>query len=332
MPIRPPYLLFLGDGDQAKTATGVAYWRPELCAGQLRMPGGSVDLNLPDLSPEQAAARGVKTLLIGVAPHGGQLPEAWTALIVEALQAGLDVAAGLHTRIAGVAEIASAAKAHGRTLFDVRHPDRNFAVASGKRRPGRRLLTVGTDCEVGKMFTALALERELRRRGRDADFRATGQTGIFIAGRGVSVDAVVSDFVAGAAEWLSPANEPDHWDLIEGQGSIFHPAYAGVTLSLIHGSQPDALVLCHDASRRRVVGYEDYPIQPFAVCIDENTRAARLTNPDARLIGMSVNTSTLGSAEASAYLAELEDDLKLPCVDPVRTGVGRLADLLEAWT
>ena len=170
---------------------------------------------------------------------------------------------------------------------------------TGKKRSGRRVLTVGTDCAVGKKYTALAIEKEMRARGVDADFRATGQTGIFISGRGIAVDSVVSDFVSGAAEWLSPAAAPQHWDVIEGQGSLFHPAYAGVTLGLIHGSQPDALVLCHDLARTGIADYEGYAIPSYEACFEAYLAAARLTNPAARFAGVSLNTSSLDEAAAA---------------------------------
>src|SRR5262249_59701916 len=146
----------------------------------------------------------------------------WTGVLKRALELGLDLASGLHKRLSDVPALAEAAKRHGRQLFDVRHPTRDFAVGTGKKRPGKRLLTVGTDCSIGKMYTALALEKAMRARAFDADFRATGQTGIFIAGSGVSIDAVVADFISGAVEYLSPAAEPNHWALIQGQGSSFH--------------------------------------------------------------------------------------------------------------
>ena len=161
---------------------------------------------------------------------------------------------------------------------------------TGKKRSGKRVLTVGTDCAVGKKYTALAIEKEMRSRGVDADFRATGQTGIFISGRGIAVDSVVSDFVSGAAEWLSPAAAPQHWDVIEGQGSLFHPAYAGVTLGLIHGSQPDVMVLCHDLARTGIADYDGYAIPSYEACFEAYLAAARLTNPAARFAGVSLNT------------------------------------------
>lgn len=328
MQIKTPYLLFLGEGDQAKTSSGVAYWRPESCAGQLRLPGCSVNLGLPDIAIKDAAQQGVKTLLIGVAPHGGKMPEHWIDIVREALQAGLDVAAGLHTRIRSIPEVRQLADSLGREVFDVRHPDREFKVGGGEPRPGKRLLTVGTDCETGKMFTALALEREMHKRGIRADFRATGQTGIFIAGSGVSVDAVVSDFVSGAAEYLSPPADDDHWDVIEGQGCLLHPAYAGVTLGLVHGSQPQAMVLCHVAGRETLIGFPRYRIPSFARCIEIYEEAASLTSPGARCIGMSINTSKLDEDAAMRFLAAAEQETGLPCVDAVRTGVGRLVDTL----
>ena len=185
---------------------------------------------------------------------------------------------------------------------------------------------MGTDCDVGKMFTGLSIEREMRRRGLAVDFRATGQTGILIAGEGVSIDAVVSDFVSGAAESLSPDNDDEHWDVIEGQGCLQHPAYAAVTLGLIHGSQPDAIVLCHAADRRVLYGFPNYPTLSFERCIEDNLTAARLTNPAVECVGLSVNTSMLDEEERAEYLARQSEDLGLPCVDPVATGVAPLVD------
>jgi uncharacterized NAD-dependent epimerase/dehydratase family protein len=199
-------------------------------------------------------------------------------------------------------------------------------VASGRKRTGKRLLTVGTDCCVGKKYTALALFRALEGRGRDATFRATGQTGILIAGSGIPMDAVVSDFLSGAAEVLTPDNEPGHWDVIEGQGSLFHPAYAAVTLGLLHGSQPDALVLCHDAGRTHIDEYPDYPIPPLGDCIDAYLRAARLTSPRVRFIGVSLNTSGLPPARRSEAIDSAVARTGLPCADPGLGGIEVLVD------
>jgi len=331
MRIPYPALLFLGAGDDlaAKTAHGIRHWRPDWCLGQLRLPGATAELRLPDLTPAAAARLGAKSLIIGVANPGGFVPDEWLPTLVAALEAGLDIAAGLHDRLSDIPVLRSTAQRLGRALHDVRHPPASgFPVGNGCKRPGKRLLTVGTDCSVGKMFTSLALERELHRRGVHADFRATGQTGIFIAGGGVSVDAVVSDFVAGAAETLSPANEVEHWDLIEGQGSLFHPAYAGVTMGLIHGSQPDALVLCHATGRARMDDCPDYEPPSLEEALDLNLRVARRTNPNAQFVGIAINTSALDKNAAHALLADTQERLQLPCCDPVRTGVANIVDHL----
>ena len=331
MALRTPYLLFLGDApDQlaAKTAAGIAFWRPQIARGQFRLPGCRADLGLPDMTIEQAAAAGVGTVILGVANRGGILGKGWDAPLLRALDLGIDIASGLHRRLGEVPALREAAARHGRQLIDVRHPTRDFAVGNGATRPGKRLLTVGTDCSIGKMFTALALEKEMRARGLNADFRATGQTGIFIAGDGVSIDAVVSDFVSGAVECLSPANAPDHWDVIEGQGSLFHPSYAGVTLGLIHGAQPDALVICHEPIRTHMRGLPDYPLPDLKLGIARHVEAAQLTNPAARCVGISVNTQGLGDAAARDYLRRTADDLGLPCGDPVRTGIGPIVDAI----
>ncbi|MBM3516972.1 MAG: DUF1611 domain-containing protein, partial [Alphaproteobacteria bacterium] len=319
---------FLGDArDQlaAKTAAGVAYWRPEWCLGQFRLDGCRADLGLPDLTVAEAASRGVKTMLIGVANQGGFIAANWTAAMLAALECGIDLASGLHARLSDIDAVRETAARLGRRLIDVRHPTRAFKTGTGAKRPGNRLLTVGTDCSCGKMYTALALERALRARGVAADFRATGQTGIFIAGEGVSVDAVVADFISGATEWLSPGAAPEHWDLIEGQGSLFHPAYAGVSLGLLHGAQPDALVLCHEPTRTHMRGLPHYPIPSLGTCLEANLGAARLTNPAVRLAGISINTSALPPERARAQLEEIELAFGVPCVDPVLTGVDRIA-------
>ena len=331
MEIASPYLMFLGDAaDQlaAKTAQGVKDWRPDWCIGQLRLPGCEADLKLKDMTLEQAAAAGVKTVIVGVANRGGVIGESWIGVLERALELGLDLASGLHKRLSEVPALVEAAKKHGRHLFDVRHPARDFAVGNGRKRTGKRMLTVGTDCSIGKMYTALAVEKDMRARGLKADFRATGQTGIFIAGDGVSIDAVVSDFVAGAVEWIAPDNEPDHWDLVEGQGSLFYASYAGVTLGLIHGAQPDALVMCHEPGRPHMRGLPHCQLPDLQTCIDANVAAARLTNPNVRCVAMSLNTSALDAAAAERTLRDTEQKCGLPAVDPLRTGVGRIVDVL----
>jgi uncharacterized NAD-dependent epimerase/dehydratase family protein len=329
MRIEQPYLLFLGDApDQlaAKTAQGVADWRPETCVGQLKFTDCNADLGLPDMSLDDGLENGAKTLVIGVANRGGVISDIWTEVLVKALELGLDLASGLHGRLADVPELAAAAERTGRKLFDVRHPSETFSVGDGKKRPGKRLLTVGTDCSCGKMYTSLALEREMRARGLKVDFRATGQTGILIAGGGVSIDAVVADFISGATESLSPANDSDHWDLVEGQGSLFHASFAGVSLGLLHGSQPDVVVMCHEPTREHMRGLPQYALPDIQACIEVNLSAARLTNPGVVCAGLSVNTSRLDPEAAKTCLAELEAEFGLPAVDPLRDGVGRLVD------
>ena len=328
MDISQPYLLFLGDvHDQlaAKTAQGIVDWRPEWCIGQLRLPGCEADLKLEELTVADAVSRGVRTMVVGVANAGGVLPEHWISSIVEALDAGLDIATGLHTRLASIPEIAEAAQRNGRRLHDVRFSDMKFATGKGTRRTGLRLLTVGTDCSVGKKYAALALEREMRARGMNADFRATGQTGVFISGRGVAIDAVVADFISGAAEWIAPANDADHWDVIEGQGSLFHPSFASVTLGLLHGSQPDAIVVCHEPTRTKMRGVE-HPLPTIGEVIDRTLQNGSLTNPDMKCVGIAVNTAALAPDAAKAVLAEIEAEYDLPTVDPIRDGVAQIVD------
>jgi uncharacterized NAD-dependent epimerase/dehydratase family protein len=330
--LKKPYLLLIGDMENpvnAKTAFGLRDWTPEACIGQLRFSAKAVDLGLPQMSPAQAVAAGAKTLVIGIAPPGGQLPANWHPTLIDALTAGLDVAAGLHQRLAEIPELAQCASRYGREIHDVRHSDAHFSVGTGQRRPGRRLLTVGTDCALGKKYTALAIAKALGARGLRADFRATGQTGILICGRGIAVDAVVADFIAGAAEAISPANDPDHWDIIEGQGSLFHPAYAAVTLGLLHGSQPDALVLCHDPTRKVLNGFPHMPIVAPAQAMEPYLAAARLTNPGVRFVGVSLNTSSLSETEANKVLQSTSQSLGLPCVDPMRTGVEPIIAAME---
>lgn len=329
--IETPYLLFLGDVESeifAKTAFGLRDWSRENCVGQWSLPECTVDVGLPRLSPRDAAASGARSLVIAVASIGGKIPQNWVPTLIEALEAGLDLINGMHVRLSDIPEVVEVADRLGRSLHDVRHADRTFPIATGKKRTGRRILTVGTDCSLGKKYSALAIARELKSRGEDADFRATGQTGVIIAGEGVALDAVVADFIAGAAETLSPDNRSDHWDVIEGQGSLFHPAYAGVTLGLIHGSQPDALVMCHDPRRRSVNGFPDYPIPTLSDAIEHFLRAARLTNPRAEFVGVCLNTSGMADAERNNIMRAVTEETGLPCCDPLKDGAGAIVDRL----
>lgn len=330
--LHPPYLLFLGearDALAAKTAQGLAHWRPGLCKGQLRLPGCKADLGLPDLTVPEAAAQGVKTLVVGVANRGGVIDAAWIPVLREALDHGMHLAAGLHQRLADVPGLLAEAHARHLTINDVRWHDGHLEPGTGAKRAGQRILTVGTDCSQGKMYTALALEQEMRGRGIKATFRATGQTGILIAGTGIAVDAVGADFISGAAEVLAPANDADHWDLVEGQGSLFHPSFAGVSLGLLHGAQPDWLVMCHEPTRTTMRGV-DHPLPGLRDCLEANLAAARLTNPAVRVLGFSINTAALAEQAARDYLRGLSMRFGLPAVDPVRTGCGALVDAVQA--
>ncbi|MGJ3264202.1 MAG: N-acetyltransferase DgcN [Salinarimonas sp.] len=323
MEIARPYLLFLGDARDAlaaKTGLGIVDWRRDWVVGQLRLPGCNADAKLPDMSVADGAAAGARTLVVGVVNAGGVLPDHWVSEIVAALDAGMDVAAGLHTRLGSVPAIAEAAARNGRQLFDVRHSSERFATGKGDKRSGMRLLTVGTDCSVGKKYTALALESGMRAAGFDADFKATGQTGVFISGRGVAIDAVVADFISGAVEWISPAAAPDHWDLIEGQGSLFHPSFAGVSLGLLHGAQPDAFVVCHEPTRTTMRGVNT-PLPTIGDVIHMTLSLGRLTNPAIRCAGIAVNTEKLGEEAARAELSRLATTYAMPATDPVRFGV-----------
>ncbi|MEO1491107.1 MAG: N-acetyltransferase DgcN [Pseudomonadota bacterium] len=331
MSLAQPYLLFLGDAPDAlaaKVAQGVKDWRPEASVGQIRLPGCNADMMLPDMTVAEAAAAGAKTLVIGVANRGGVISDAWKAVLVEAMEAGMDIAAGLHTLLNNQPELVEAARRTGKALHDVRVPSVQYPIGDGVKRTGKRLLAVGTDCSCGKMYTALALEKEMRARGMKADFRATGQTGILITGDGCPLDAVIADFMAGAVEHITPDNEADHWDLIEGQGSLFHPSYSGVTMALVHGGQPDALVLCHEPTRTHMRGLPHYDLPSLEDLRDTALHLARRVNPDCVVTGCAVNTAALNEADAEAYLAETEARMGLPCVDPFRHGAGRLVDAL----
>jgi len=330
--LKTPYLILIGAEDDptyAKTGLGIAQWRRELVAGQLRFPGCEVDLGVPDMTVAEAARAGVGSLVVGVAPVGGVIPETWWKTIEEAARAGLDVVCGLHVKLADQPALVAAAQASGARLIDVRVPPKHLPVGTGVRRSGRRLLTVGTDCAIGKKYTALALDQAMREAGMKSTFRASGQTGIMIAGEGLPIDAVVADFIAGAAELLSPANEADHWDVIEGQGSLFHPGYSGVSLGLLHGSQPDAFVVCHEATRTHVSGWEHYALPSIAECIELHLAAGRRTNPGIRCVGISVNTSGLPDGDRAAYRAETAAAHGLPCVDPLLDGCAAIVDFIR---
>jgi uncharacterized NAD-dependent epimerase/dehydratase family protein len=330
--LNAPYLIMVGDvGDDtyAKTGLGIVQWRPDLVAGQLRFKGNRIDLGVPDMTISEAVTAGVRSLVIGVAPIGGVVPDEWWLTIEEAALAGLDIVCGLHLKLSSYPAIVNAARTSGARLIDVRVPPANIPIASGKKRTGKRVLMVGTDCAIGKKYTALALNLAMQKAGMNSTFRATGQTGIMLAGEGIPIDAVVADFLAGAAELISPDNTPDHWDVIEGQGSLFHPAYSWVTLGLLHGSQPDAIVLCHNATRKQISGWEHMALPPVQLAIDQHILLGRHTNPNVRCVGISVNTSKLESEERVQYLSELAQETGLPCVDPLIDGCDAIVDYMH---
>lgn len=328
--LRKPYLLYLGDAHiptDAKTACGLRDWCPTDVIGEWSLPTATVSVGVTRMSPAEAARAGAGSMVIGIASVGGKLPDAWLPDLLSAIANGLDIVSGMHTRLTSFATLVQAAKTHGVWLHDVRHTDRVFPAATGRKRTGMRVATVGTDCALGKKYSALALTNALKARGANATFRATGQTGIMIAGAGIAIDAVVADFIAGAAETLSPDNAPDHWDVIEGQGSLFHPAYAGVTLGLLHGSQPDAFVLCHDPARKTIEYFPDFPIPRLDDAIAQYTTAGRVTNRNIRCVGVSINSSSLTDQEWAEYRSALSKELGLPVCDPLR---GAMDDIAQA--
>ena len=318
-----PYLLFLGDVTEAgyaKTAFGLRDWAPEKCVGEYALRGATVTTGLPSLKPAEAYARGAQSLVIGVANRGGTLNAEWIPALIEALETGLDIVSGMHARLSDNRELDAAARRLGRRLIDVRRPPAGIPIASGRKRTGKRLLTVGTDCALGKKYTALAIAKAFENRGLDVDFRATGQTGIMIAGGGMPMDAVVADFEAGAAEMLSPDAAPDHWDIIEGQGSLFHPAYAAVSLGLLHGSQPDVFVVCDEPGRHKVLGHEEFSLPSLEETIEATILMGKRTNPKIRCGGISLNTAQLMPDSARKVMELTAERLGLPVADPIRGG------------
>lgn len=329
--IETPYLLYLGhssDPADIKTSRGLAVFRPDISVGEYRHDDCPLTLNLPRLDFAAAHAAGARTLVLGIANAGGKLGEDLIVDALAALEAGLDIASGLHHRLNAEPRLVEAAARLGRKLHDVRDPRPDIPIGNGKKRAGKRLLTVGTDCSVGKMYTTLCLASALEKRGVAADFRATGQTGILVAGDGVPLDAVVADFISGAIEQISPARADDGWDLIEGQGSLYHPSFAGVSTGLLHGAQPEALVLCHDPVRPHMRGLPHYPLPGIAETIEANLRVARLTSADVRVVGIALNTSAMPEDAARALCASIEAELGLPTSDPYRFGVETILDRL----
>lgn len=329
MKIKSPYLLFLGNENlplAIKMSRGVAQWRPELCIGEISGPSCELTLGFSQLSIDEAIQSGAKTLILGLANSGGSISESWLPYILEALEKGMDVTSGMHQRLSDIPQIREAAHEFGGTLHDIRHFEGYLPTGKGKKRSGKHLLTVGTDCSVGKMYTALAIEKEMKNRGYNVDFRATGQSGVLIAGSGICIDAVVADFISGAVEEISPDNSEDHWDIIEGQGSLFNPSFAGVSTGLLHGAQADLIVMCHEAGRETIKDLPHYKVPDLQQCIEANLQVARLTNPGVKLAGISLNCRTIGKEKGMIEMARLEQEFSVPCFDPMITGTAGFVD------
>ncbi len=315
-----PYLIFMGDLKakiNAKTGQGLVDWSREKCLGQLRLPGCEVDIGIPDLTLEDAKKKGAKSLVIGLAPVGGNIKPDWVPVFENALRQGLNIINGLHTELAQIPALAAALAEVDAKIIQVRRPPKEIAVGTGRKRSGKRILMVGTDCVVGKKYSALCLHRALNQRGLKATFRATGQTGIMISGQGIPMDSVKADFISGAAEMLSPDNDPDHWDVIEGQGALHHPGYAAVSLGILHGSQPDAFLLCHEATRSSLDGFPGFMIGDLKERIKETITYGKVTNSKIQCVGLSVNTALLPEGERHPFLTNLQHELSLPCLDPM---------------
>ncbi len=274
------------------------------------------------------------SLLIGIAPIGGRLPDVWRPTIVRALEEGLEVISGLHIFLGEDHELRAAAERGGGRIWDVRQPPAAVAMHIGEGRPHRpgshTIYFAGTDCNVGKMTAALVIERGARDRGWDAAFAATGQTGIMIAGAGVPVDRLISDFTSGGVEaMVSELAEQHAWVFVEGQGSLGHPAYAPVTLGLVHGAAPDAFILCHEAGREFVHGFPEFRIASLPTVMSMYTSAASWLGRTTPFVGVALNTYGMPDDAARAAIAETATSLGLPTTDPVRYGADVLLDALS---
>jgi uncharacterized NAD-dependent epimerase/dehydratase family protein len=269
-------------------------------------------------------------LVIGIAPVGGQLPAAWRKTIVQAISAGLDIVNGLHYAFQDDAELAALARKKHVRLFDVRVPPPNIGVLQDKLRglKQRRIALVGSDCSVGKMVTAVELDRALRARGWDSEFIATGQTGIMIAGSGIAVDHVMSDYVNGAAEQLCWERRKREVVVVEGQGSVYHPAYSAVTVGLLHGCMPHAMICVHVPSRKKVSHYEQFDLPPLKEAIKLTEDLTRPVFPS-RVLAVSLNTVGMSDSEAERAMHEIESETGLPACDPIRHGCAKLVDALS---
>jgi uncharacterized NAD-dependent epimerase/dehydratase family protein len=335
---RPRRLLILAEGRSSdphygKTAFGVLRYRPEQVVAILDSSRAGAERDgFPVVGTVAEAMRFAPTVaLVGVATQGGRFPPAWRELLRDAIAAGLDVENGLHEFVTRDDELTALARAHGVELRDLRLPPDGLNVPTGANlaHSATTVLTVGSDCAIGKMTVSLELDREARRRGIASEFVPTGQTGIAIAGWGISVDAVVSDFIAGAAEQLVVEGIERGGELlfVEGQGSLLHPAYSGVTLGLIHGSAPHAYVLCHKAGQTVIDDDDRFPMPQLAELVDLHERMSLLARP-ARVLAIALNTRQLDEDAARSAIEAAEADTGLPADDPVRFGAENLVDAL----
>jgi uncharacterized NAD-dependent epimerase/dehydratase family protein len=326
---------FSGDPHYGKTARGVlAYGERPVVALLDSERAGEEQSGVPIVATvEEAMGYEPTTALVGVATAGGRFPPAWRELLGQAISSGLDVENGLHQFLADDDELSALAREHGVELRDLRRPPAGLNVPTGRNLelPTRNVLTVGSDCAIGKMTVSLELDRAAQRRGLASRFVPTGQTGIAIAGWGIAVDAVVSDFLAGAAEQLLVEGHERGGELlwVEGQGALTHPAYSGVTLGLIHGCAPHALVLCHQAGTSEVEGYPGHPLLPLPELVELHERIS-LPARKANVAAIALNTRTLGEAEARAAVEQAAAETGLPADDPVRFGADRLLDAVLA--
>jgi uncharacterized NAD-dependent epimerase/dehydratase family protein len=327
--------------EEAKTATGVMRYAqsPTVAVIDATRAGTVAGDHVPGMTSDVPVVARLAdtlqfeptTLLVGVAPAGGKLPDAYRRAILEALENGLDVESGLHDFLGDDPDFDSAARLAGREIHDLRRAPHGLNVPTGANLavPTHTVLTVGSDCALGKMTVCLELDAEARRRGLRSVFVPTGQTGIAIAGWGIAVDEVISDYVAGAAERLVVEGHERGGDgailWIEGQGSLNHPFYSGVTLGLLHGSAPHALVFVHEPGRETIDGDPRYRIPPLLELIDDQVRMARRVRP-ASVVAVALKTNRLDEESARAAIAEVERETALVADDPVRFGAGRLLD------
>jgi len=330
---------FSGDPHYGKTMWGVLrYRRDDVVAILDSTRAGETTEGIPVVAEvNDALCFNPTTALVGVATQGGRFPPAWIDLLRSCIAKGLDVENGLHVFLADDPELTELAARHGVELRDLRRPPADVSTATGANLavPATVVLTVGSDCAIGKMTVALELDLEARRRGLRSAFVPTGQTGIAIAGWGISVDAVVADFIAGAAERLVVEGHERGADLlwIEGQGAILHPVYSGVTVGLYHGSAPHVLVLCHEAGRTEIegAGGGPHPIPPLAELVALHESLSLPARP-ATVAAIALNTRLLDDETARAAVAAAEAETGLPADDPVRFGAARIVDAVLATT